>query len=41
MRSNFDDPLDREPQVHVYYDTHARWLVLGEDGLKRKPPPGA
>ena len=39
MRSNFDDPIDREPQVHVYYDTHAPWLVLGDDGLRRKPAP--
>ena len=39
VRSNFDDPIDREPQVHVFHDTHAPWLVLGEDGLKRKPAP--
>ena len=39
VRSNFDTPLDREPQVHVYYDTHATWLALGDDGLKHKPAP--
>lgn len=40
VRSNFDDPLDREPQEHVFYDTHAPWLVPGADGLRRKSAPG-
>ncbi|WP_146907857.1 GFA family protein [Arenimonas daejeonensis] len=35
VRSNFDGPLDREPQVHVSYDNHVSWLQIGEDGLKR------
>ena len=40
VRSNFDTALDREPQVHVYYDTHAAWLPTADDGLPRKPAPG-
>lgn len=39
VRSNFDGPVDREPQLHVYYDSHAPWLVLGDDGLARAPAP--
>lgn len=39
VRSNFDGPVDRDPQVHVYFDSHAPWLVLGSDGLARKPAP--
>lgn len=39
VRSNFDAPVDREPQVHVYHDSHAPWLVLGDDGLARKDAP--
>lgn len=39
VRSNFDGPVDREPAVHVYYDSHASWLQLAEDGLKRKIDP--
>ena len=39
VRSNFDGPVDREPQVHVYFDSHAPWLALGDDGLARKPAP--
>ena len=35
VRSNFDGPVDREPQVHVHCDTQVPWLQLGEDGLKR------
>ena len=37
-RSLFIDPIDREPQVHAYYDTHVGWLALGDD-LPRKPAP--
>lgn len=40
VRANFEGPLDREPQVHVFYDTHAAWLPTAEDGLPRKPAPG-
>ena len=37
-RALFADPLDREPQVHAYYDTHVPWVHLG-DQLPRKPDP--
>jgi hypothetical protein len=37
-RALFTDPLDREPQVHAYYDTHVGWVALGDD-LPRKPAP--
>ena len=35
VRSNFDGPVDREPQVHVSYENHVPWLQIGDDGLKR------
>ena len=33
--TNLEDPIDREPQGHVCYDTHVPWLTLGDD-LPRK-----
>jgi hypothetical protein len=36
VRSNFDGPVDRAPQVHVNWDTHVDWLAYGDDGLPRK-----
>jgi hypothetical protein len=39
-RALFTDPIDREPQVHGYYDTHVGWVTLG-DNLPRKPAPAA
>lgn len=41
VRSNFDTPLDREPQLHVFYDTYAPWLSTADDGLPRKPAPSS
>lgn len=40
VRSNFDGPVDREPQVHVNWETHVDWLAYGDDGLKRPGAPG-
>lgn len=40
VRANFDDELDREPQAHVFYDTHVAWLALN-DALPKKGVPGA
>lgn len=37
-RALFTSPLDREPQAHVYYDTHVPWIGLTDD-LPRKPAP--
>jgi len=41
VRSNFHGPLDREPQLHVYYDSHASWLLVADDGLARCQDPDA
>ena len=38
-RALFTDPLDREPQAHVFWDTHVAWVDLADD-LPRKPAPG-
>jgi hypothetical protein len=35
-RPNFDGPVDREPQAHVFWDTHVDWVRLADDGLPRK-----
>ena len=34
--ANFDTPIDRAPQAHVFWDTHVPWLTHGNDGLPRK-----
>ena len=35
-RANFDTAIDREPQAHVFWDTHVDWLASGaDDGLPR------
>jgi hypothetical protein len=34
--ANFDDPVDRAPQAHVFWDTHVDWVHLADDGLPRK-----
>lgn len=39
-RANFISELDREPQVHGYYDTHVGWFEVN-DALSKKPAPGA
>ena len=39
VRSNFDGPVDREPQMHVHVESQAPWLPLAEDGLPRKSEP--
>ena len=35
-RALFIEPIDREPQAHVYYDTHAAWARVADD-LPPKP----
>ena len=35
-RANFDGPVDRLPQAHVFWDTHVDWAPLADDGLPRK-----
>jgi hypothetical protein len=34
--ANFDGPVDRAPQAHVFWDTHVDWVQLADDGLPRK-----
>ena len=34
-RASIEGQLDREPEGHVFYDTHVDWLQLS-DGLPRK-----
>ena len=34
--ANFDTPVDRVPQAHVFWDTHVDWVALGDE-LPRKP----
>lgn len=38
-RALFLEPIDREPQAHVFYETHVDW-VAPADNLPRKPSPG-
>ncbi len=33
--ANLHGPIDRQPQLHVFYDTHVDWITLG-DALPRK-----
>lgn len=38
--ANLDDPPDRAPQAHVFWDTHVDWGTPDPaDGLPRKPAP--
>jgi hypothetical protein len=32
--AHMDQPIDREPAAHVFYDTHVEWVELG-DTLKK------
>ncbi len=38
VRANFFDPLDKEPQVHGYYDTHVSWVRLADELPKKNAP---
>jgi hypothetical protein len=38
VRASFDSELDREPQVHVFYDTRVSWFEVN-DALPKRPPP--
>ncbi len=39
-RAMFSGPIDREPAMHGYYDTHVPWVTVN-DNLPRKPDPAA
>lgn len=34
-RALFADPLDKDPQVHAFYETHAPWVSLADDLPKK------
>jgi hypothetical protein len=34
-RALFTDPLDREPSVHVFYESHVPWLHVDDDLPKK------
>ena len=36
--ANFDDPVDKAPQAHAYWDTHVDWVRI-DDELPKKPSP--
>lgn len=38
IRVAFTDPIDRQPQVHAYYDTHVNWFSVNDDLPKRVDP---
>lgn len=40
-RATIDQPLDRLPSAHVFYDTHVPWLDVKDDLPKRAPQPPA
>jgi hypothetical protein len=40
VRANFESELDREPQAHVFFDTHVPWLDIN-DTLPKRPSPGS
>ena len=29
--ANFEQPIDRTPSSHVFYDSHVKWVQLGDD----------
>jgi hypothetical protein len=31
VRTNIDGEIDREPQVHVYWETHAQWFDFADE----------
>jgi hypothetical protein len=37
--ANVQEPIDRAPQAHVYWDSHVDWLRI-DDELPKKPAPG-
>lgn len=39
--ANFDEPIDREPEAHVYYDSHVPWATLADDLPKKSSTPSA
>ncbi len=40
-RALFAEPIDREPQAHVYYDTHVPWVRVADELPKKSDPAAA
>ena len=38
--AHLDGPIDRDPRVHVFYDTHVEWVTVGDDLKKLGGPSG-
>jgi hypothetical protein len=38
-RALCESGVDREPQVHVFWDSHVSWLSVGDDGVGRMGDP--
>jgi len=38
VRACFTSPLDRNPDTHVYYNTHADWFEVKDDVIKKSEP---
>ena len=36
--ANFDEPVDRAPQGHAYWDTHVDWVSISDDLPKKSAP---
>jgi hypothetical protein len=34
-RSLFNDPLDKEPAAHVFFESHVSWLEVNDDLPKK------
>ena len=38
-RALFDQPVDQEPQAHVFYETHVSWVKVADDLPKKRSEP--
>ena len=38
-RALFLEPIDREPQAHVFFETHVQWVALADDIPKKSSEP--
>jgi hypothetical protein len=37
-RAHFTTPVDREPQVHAFYETHVPWFAVNDELPKKTSP---
>lgn len=40
-RALFHDPIDRDPQAHVFYETHVPWNLVSDELPKKSSTPQA